>query len=206
MGAPGRLRVRRLLVAAALGGAAVVGTTTPATAHTVGGVDATNYRVEVRSVTPAVPGVTLRPTGDGTRLELVNSGRRTVVVEGYDDEPYLRVGPRGVFENVRSPAHFLNRVLKDPEPPPASADPDAPPEWVRVSTGSTARWHDHRAHWMGDRDPPVVTRAPDEEHLVQRFRIVLRTGDRTATARGVLRWVPGPSPWPWIAGAAALAV
>ena len=206
MGGSGRLRIGRLLVAAALGAAAVVAAAAPAAAHTVGGVDATTYRTEVGSVNPATEGLTVRSIDNGARLELTNSGRRDAVVEGYDGEPYLRVGPRGVYENARSPARFLNRVLRDPEAPPASADPDAPPEWVRVSTGTTARWHDHRAHWMGVEDPPIVRRAPDAEHLVQRFTIAVRVGDREVQVRGDVRYIPGPSPWPWIAGAAVLAI
>lgn len=206
MRAHGRPRLRRLLLAGALGVAAVVGTAGPASAHTVGGVDATNYRTTVRSVSPDNPAITVRVIDNGDRLELTNTGDADVVVVGYDDEPYLRVGPRGVYENVRSPARFLNRVRRNPEPPPASADPTAPPEWRRIASGRTARWHDHRAHWMGLEDPPVVQRAPDTEHLIQRFRIPLRVGDETLRVRGDVRWVPGPSPWPWLAGAAVLAV
>ena len=184
----------------------MIATATPAAAHTVGGVNATNYRTEIRSVTPAAAALTIRAIDNGARLELTNSGRQDVVVEGYDGEPYLRIGPRGVFENARSPARYLNRVLRNPEPPPASADPDAPPEWVRVSSGNTARWHDHRTHWMGVTDPPVVRRAPGAEHLIQRFHLLLHVGDQTVHVRGDVRWIPGPSPWPWIAGAAVLAI
>jgi hypothetical protein len=184
----------------------VVGAASPASAHTVGGVDATNYETTIRSVRPADPAITVRVIDNGDRLELTNRGRSDVVVVGYDDEPYLRVGPRGVFENARSPARFLNRVRRDPEPPPASADPEAPPEWRRVSSGQTARWHDHRAHWMGVDDPPVVARDPGREHLVQRFRVDLRVDDRNVRVRGDLRWVPGPSPWPWVVVAVAVAV
>lgn len=183
-----------------------MGTAGPASAHTVGGVSATNYATTIRSVTPAVPTLAIRVVDNGDRLELTNTGRDDVVVEGYDGEPYLRVGPRGVYENVRSPAVYLNAVRRNPAPPPASADPDATPRWRRVGAGPTARWHDHRAHWMGLQDPPVVQRAPGEEHLVQRFRIDLRRGDETIRVRGDVRWIPGPSPWPWIAGAAVLAV
>ena len=183
-----------------------MGTAAPAAAHTVGGVNATNYRTTIRSVTPADPHVSVRVVDNGDRLELTNTGRQDVVVLGYDGEPYLRVGPRGVFENARSPARYLNRVRRDPEPAPKSADPTAPPRWQRIGSGDSVAWHDHRAHWMGRTDPPVVRRAPGEEHLIQRFRIELLAGDQTLVARGDLRWIPGPSPWPWIAIAVVLAV
>lgn len=201
------VRLRRVLVVSAtlavLGGAGIA-TATPAGAHTVGGIDATNYRTRILAVTPATPGVTVRVIDHGDRLELRNTARRDVVVEGYEGEPYLRVGPRGVFENVRSPATFLNRVRRDPAPAPPSADATAPPEWRRVSSGTTARWHDHRAHWMGTRNPPVVDRAPDREHLIQRFRIVVRRDAELIVVRGDVRWIPGPSPWPWLLTAVGL--
>jgi len=183
-----------------------VATAVPAGAHTVGGVDATNYRTTITAVRPASGAITVRVIDNGDRLELTNRGRADVVVVGYDEEPYLRIGPRGVFENVRSPARYLNRARRDPAPPPASADPEAPPVWRKASSGTTARWHDHRAHWMGAEDLPIVQRAPDEEHLIQRFDIPLLVGDDTIRVVGDVRWIPPPSPWPWIAGAAVLAI
>ena len=186
--------------------ATVVATAAPASAHTVGGVKATNYRTTIRSLSPHPDAVTVRVIDNGSRLELRNAGTRDVIVEGYDGEPYLRVGPRGVFENVHSPARYLNRVRANPTPPPATADPTLAPEWVRVGSGSTARWHDHRAHWMGTIDPPSVQREPGQEHLIQKFVIPLQRGATVIRVRGDVRWIPGPSPWPWIAGAAVLAV
>jgi hypothetical protein len=129
-----------------------------------------------------------------------------VVVLGYDGEPYLRVGPRGTFENTHSPATYLNRSASSvPSKLPATADADAAPAWQKASSSTTARWHDHRAHWMGSSDPPVVTRDRQSEHVIQRFTIKLRTEGRTLSARGMVRWEPGPSPWPWIVLAVALA-
>lgn len=172
----------------------------------MGGVDASNYRTRIRSINPEVAGITLRVVDNGDRLELTNNTGKDVVVVGYDDEPYLRVGPRGVFENERSPATFLNRTRQNPAPPPDSADPTAPPQWRRISNGDTVRWHDHRSHWMGDREPPFVEGAPGAEHLIQRFTIELRTGATTIKARGDVWWIPGPSPWFWIAGAVGFGV
>jgi hypothetical protein len=48
----------------------------------------------------------------GEKIELRNDGRRSVVVVGYEREPYLRITPAGVWENRRSPAVFLNRTLR----------------------------------------------------------------------------------------------
>jgi hypothetical protein len=184
----------------------VLATAAPAVAHTVGGEDATNYRTRVLSLSPAVAGVALRPIEHGDRLQLTNTTDEDVVVVGYEEEPYLRVGPRGVFENRRSPATYLNRTRLGSDAPPARADATAPPQWRRVSSGTTARWHDHRAHWMGNEPPPAVQRASDETHLIQRFTIELRTDGETLRARGDVYWIPPPSPWPWIAVAVVFGV
>jgi len=191
-----------------LGAALVVATAAPAAAHGVGGVEPSNYRTRVDSVEPSTPGLVVRPVDLGTRLELTNRSPTDVVVLGYDGEPYLRVGPRGVFENVRSPATYLNRTLtldEANEPVPPIADPDADARWRRVGDGRTARWHDHRAHWMGRADPPAVQRAPGREHLVQAFEVTLQQGSTSIAVVGDVRWVPGPSPWPWVLGALVLA-
>ena len=54
--------------------------------------------------------MTVRIRDLGRRIELVNDTDQDVVVLGYQSEPYLRVGPAGVFENGRSPSLYQNRV------------------------------------------------------------------------------------------------
>jgi hypothetical protein len=194
-------------IATALGIAIVVFAASPASAHGVGGIQPTNYRTTVGPVTPRVQGVTLESVDLGNGLELQNTSVRDVVVRGYDGEPYLRVGPRGVFENTRSPATYLNRTSTTiPQKIPAIADANAVPVWRKISSSTTARWHDHRAHWMGTSEPPAVQRDPGATHVVQRFAIRLRESGRNLTANGVVEWVPGPSPWPWIAFAVLLVI
>ena len=181
-------------------------TAAPAGAHTVGGEHATNYRTRVGPLSPAIDGVALRPIEHGDRLELSNTTAHDVVVFGYDGEPYLRIGPRGVYENTRSPATYLNRTRLGTDKPPNRVDASAAPEWRRVNRATTARWHDHRAHWMGTTEPPAVQRAPDESHLIQRFTITVRAGGEARRAHGDVYWVPPPSPWPWVAVGVAFGI
>jgi hypothetical protein len=179
----------------------------PAEAREVSGVGATNFETRVTSVTPEVRGVRVRAIELGSRLELANETGEDVVVLGYQDEPYLRVGPRGVFENVRSPAVYINTNRQGTTPVPGSANPSARPEWRQISSGHVARWHDHRTHWMASQEPPMVERAPDRTHVVYRSWIVrLRMGSDTIRVKGDLRWVPGPRPAPWLALAAVVGV
>lgn len=197
----------RTVVVAAAALAAVLLPASPAHAHGVAGAQPTNYATEVHAVQPPVAGVRVRAVDLGEQLELVNTGARTVTVLGYEGEPYLRVGPGGVERNRRSPAVFLNRSSSVPEAAvPPGYDAAAPPEWERVSSGSTARWHDHRAHWMGRADPPAVQDDPGARHVVvEGFEVPLVLDDgTTAVVTGDVVWEPGPSPWPWLALAAGL--
>ena len=201
----GRWGVRAVATVAAVVGGFLLASAAPAGAHGLGGLKPTNYETVLQGVTPHVPGLDLRIVDLGTKVELTNHGRTDVVVLGYDGEPYLRVGPDGVFENRRSPATYLNRSTTITSKPPASADASAPPDWRRVSSGTTARWHDHRAHFMGTDDPPEVARDPGTRHVVDNFRIPLRVGSEAVVGRGQIVYQPPPSPWPWVIGAVLLA-
>jgi hypothetical protein len=178
---------------------------TPAAAHGVAGFTPTNFRTTIDSVTPKIPGVELRVVEAGSRLQLTNRTPDAVLVLGYRNEPYLRVGSDGVFENRRSPATYLNASRTAQRTVPGTADPAAPPEWRKVTSEPVARWHDHRVHWMGDQDPPAVQRNPDRRQVVIPDWVVpMRHGETAIEATGDLAWVPGPSPWPWLALATAL--
>ena len=187
-------------------GLIVVVSAQPAAAHSVPGIQPSNYRTTVQSITPRVPGLAVQAIDLGNKLELRNDTGRDVIVLGYQGEPYLRIGPRGVFENRRSAATYLNRTRNGKAPVPSSADPGAAPQWAKTSTGTTARWHDHRAHWMGTDDPPEVARHPGRRHVLDHWQMQLRRGSQDITVRGDLAWVPGPSPWGWVLGALAAAV
>lgn len=193
---------RRAAATVAATFAVVVTTALPAEAHTVSGAGATNYRTTLTGVAPAVPGITVRLVENGSRLELTNHTATEAVVLGYENEPYLRVGPEGVFENVRSPATYLNVSRTGREAPP-TADAKAAPEWRRLSGGRTARWHDHRIHWMSPDRPPAVRADPGHYHLIDAWTVPFTVAGQRVTVSGTLAWVPGPSPMPWRALAVA---
>jgi hypothetical protein len=196
-----------VVTALALALLAVVLVAPPVGAHSLGGVEPSNYQARVLAVRPPVPGLTVEVVDAGTRLRLVNTGPRDVVVLGYRLEPWLRVGPRGVFENSRSPTLQMAGPRRADSPPPAAVDPGAPASWRQVEAGQSVAWHDHRAHWEADEPPAQVRRAPGSTHVViPEWTVKLRTGGRLVDVVGEVRWVPGPSPLPWLAGAALLAM
>jgi hypothetical protein len=191
-------RLGRLAVVTLCASAALIAAAAPASAHGVGGVQPRNYETTLLRVQPHIPGVELEVVDLGDRLQLTNTTRDDVTVLGYDGEPYLRVGPRGVFENRRSPATYLNRSLVPSKPAPKSTDASAEPVWRRVSDGHIAVWHDHRAHYMGSDEPPVVRRDPSARHVIGRWTVEMQSAGRTIRASGELVWVPPPSPWPYV--------
>jgi hypothetical protein len=181
----------------------------PAYAHGGDAPDGTNYRTQVISVTPALPDVTVRTIEAGARLELANRSEKTVEVLGYDGEPYLEVRPDGVYENIHSPATYLNATLTGGAAVPAEADPTMPPTWRRVTDEPVARWHDHRAHWMTAAKPPQVAADPGRVHRIRDWTVPLRVELSAAQIHGTLDWIPPPMPALWwaaaVLGAAALA-
>ena len=199
------IRLGRAALALALGVATVVVAADPAGAHGVAGIQPSNFATVVEAITPAVSGLSVHVADLGNKLELDNRSGRDVIILGYDNEPYLRVGPGGAYQNDRSPAVYLNRTRTGNVPVPRSADPNAPPLWQKIGDGTTVRWHDHRAHWLASTNPPEVQASPGARHLVQRWTVTLvRDGARIAV-HGAVLWIPGPSPWGWVAMAVAFA-
>lgn len=198
---------RRMVALAAL---VLVVAAEPAAAHSIGGVEATNYRTEITAISPPVPGLTVRLRDLGRRVEVRNRTDEEVVVLGYQEEPYLRVGPTGVFENRRSPSLYQDRATADdPDalvPLPPEADPLAPPEWHRRNGGDTVSWPDHRVVW-GDADPPAVRADPGRaQTVVSRWAFALRKGPdgESIVVTGRIAWVPGPGALPWFLAALVL--
>ncbi|MEY2426245.1 MAG: hypothetical protein QOI61_1817 [Actinomycetota bacterium] len=191
-----------VVIAAAI----VMAGATPAFAHSVAGSGATNYKTTLRRVSPSIPGVHLQVIEAGSRLELSYSGDRTIYVLGYVQEQYLRIDERGVFENLNSPATYINKT-RNGVTPPGDVDPRKAPRWQKVTGGTIARWHDHRVHFMGDINPRPVRAAPGERHVIQPdWQVPITDGTTTAVAHGDLVWVPGPSAAPYLLLALALAL
>ena len=105
----------------------------PAAAHVGDGVAGSDFDGTVTSVRPDLPGVDVRVLQFGDELEVVNTTGTELAVPGYSGEPYLRIGPDGVWRNAHSPATTINLDRFGRTPLPADADPLATPDWVQVS-------------------------------------------------------------------------
>lgn len=199
-------RIVRTAATTLLAGLWLVLLAAPALAHAGGGSDATNYRSAVVDVRPPAAGVSWRVLAGDALLQVVNRTGEELTVSGYQGEPYLRVGPDGVFENRNSPAAYLNNDRLAQTPVPETADPRAEPAWVRVGDRPTFAWHDHRIHWMASTLPPQVQADPNQPVLVNAWQVPFTLAGREAVVAGELRWVPGPVWWPWPLAAGLLAL
>src|SRR5579885_3337069 len=191
---------RALRIAASLVivlGALIAGAA-PASAHTVSGQGSTDFRTTVSGISPPLPGLAVKSVELGSRVQLTWTGSTDLVILGYQGEPYLRVGPGGVYRNRLSPATYLNQTRFGGVTIPADADATKPPQWARLSGGRTVIWHDHRTHWMGGTLPLAVRQHPSQSHVVFRWSIAVETSTQKAVVNGALLWVPSVSPWPWI--------
>jgi hypothetical protein len=198
--------MRRLLLVATAAVVWIGVAAAPASAHSVSGVSGTNFKTTLQSVTPPLPGLTVKVVEAGSRLEVENRTGQELTVLGYKGEPYLRIGPDGVYENRLSPATYLNKSRKGGTPTEAAEKAKVgDTDWAKVSSEPLARWHDHRIHWMGNINPPEVRNSPDSRHVIKmnatepQWAIPMRLASQDVVAKGDLVWEPGPSPLPWFA-------
>jgi hypothetical protein len=149
-----------------------------------------NYRSNVTSVSPQVPGLSLQVLEFADRLLLTNHSGRTVTVYGYSGEPYARVLANGTAEqNVRSPATYLNTNFYANVTVPPIANPKAPPKWVVVDRTGQFEWHDHRIHWMAPTVPPEVKNKA-KRTLIFNWQVPIEVGTRRGAVAGALFWTP----------------
>jgi len=191
------LMLRSTAVSAALGLALGSGLlqAPPANAHSsaLAGPDAAHYRTAVTGLTPAVAGLSVAVEEHGEWIEMTNGTGEQVEVLGYAGEPYLRIGPSGVDENVASVSSFLNNGALG-EVPADTGSSARPPSWVHRGDTSGYRWHDHRIHWVGLKRPPAVAANPGEPSRVNTWSIRLRVASAPVTVHGTLDWL-GRSAW-----------
>jgi hypothetical protein len=168
-----------------------------------------NYRSVIDAVSPKVSGVSLQVLNLDDRLELRNTSGRTVVVEGYNGEPYARLLADGTVQvNRRSPAFYLNDDRFAQVKVPATAKPSATPQWQLVDKAGRFEWHDHRIHWMSEVPPKQVTDTSERTKVFD-WKVPVRVGAERGAVTGTLFWQPtagGGAPVAAIAGFGVIVV
>jgi len=168
-----------------------------------------NYRSVIDRVSPKLPGVRLQVLSLDDRLELQNTSGKTVVVKGYQGEPYARIlGDGTVQVNHNSPAFYLNSDRTSTGKVPASAKAGATPDWQVVDRAGRFQWHDHRIHWMSTIAPKQVTDKTKRTKVFD-WKVPLQVGATTASVNGTLFWAGtggGGAPVAAYAGLAVIAL
>jgi hypothetical protein len=168
-----------------------------------------NYRSVIDTVAPKISGVRLQILNLDDRLELQNTSGRTVVVQGYNGEPYARVLADGTVQvNRRSPAYYLNDDRFGQAKVPAAAKPGATPDWQVVDKAGRFQWHDHRIHWMSQIPPKQVTDKSKRTKVFD-WTVPMQVGGERTAVKGTLFWQPtagGGAPVGAIAGLGAIAL
>jgi hypothetical protein len=190
---------RRTLAAALVALAALIPAAT-ASAH----AGNPNYESVVRDVRPPIPGFNVEVLNGDDRLAVTNRGRSTVTIDGYNREPYVRMSPSGtVAVNLRSPAYYLNQDRFSGAKVPASADPEAAPDWQVVEHNGRYEFHDHRMHWMAGTVPSQVKDRSARTKIFD-WKVPVHAGVATGAITGELFW-RGSSGGPPAGAFAALA-
>ncbi len=182
---------RCLIVTAAV--VAVTALNAPAaSAHSILGPpvpEAAHYLTQITGISPATTGISASVDPHGDWIQVTDTGASAVTILGYGREPYLRVDAGGgVEQNIYSPAVYLNQSLFTDLS--QATQENRPPLWQPVSTGNSARWHDHRIHWMGASRAPAVAAHPGTRQVIGQWTVRLLAGATPVSITDTLSWLP----------------
>ncbi len=196
--------VRRAGCAVITGCALALAVGSPAFADPAGPTD---YLSEITAIDPPTPTIAMVVVGGDSFVELDVASGTEVIVVGYRGEDYLWFRSDGtVLENQNSPSKYNNEERFGGSEIPASATPDAEPDWEAIGSNGRWAWHDHRAHWM-QQIRPVGKAAGDQ---ILEAVIPLRVDGVEVDVTVISTWQPAASRLPIglgvLAGVATIAL
>jgi hypothetical protein len=148
------------------------------------------YRSTITAIEPRMPGLKFKVLFGDDQIYLDNRSGRTVVIKGYDGEPYLRFAPSGIFVNIHSPAGYLNQDRYARVKVPKSATATAKPKWEKLANVHKWAWHDHRIHFMNPIPPPQIKAAPRKPHHVFDWKVPATDNGKKFFITGSLDYKP----------------
>ena len=145
-------------------------------------------RSVVEKVEPRISGVTFTPVrGPAALVRVVNRTDEDVEILSIDGEPFLRVGPRGVFGNTRSPAWFESGNPDGQGVP--GLRPGGKPRWRLFGRRPAWEYYEHRLHPSTVAVPRSV-RDEREPVRLRGFSVPFRHGGRAAKVVGRVEFRP----------------
>ena len=144
----------------------------------------------IDAVDPPVAGVTVQiATSVTAQLVVSNPTPTPVSVLDVNDEPFLRIGPDGVFANKASPWWYLTNSPDGDATVPADAHRGAAARWEQVSTEPAWGWFEHRLHPKARRAPPDVVRTHTTRTLA-RWSVPFSYGAQPFAVKGRIVYEP----------------
>jgi hypothetical protein len=187
----GRVVLVRLSVALAACAAAAAFRPAPADAHVSSGRISTSFEARIDGIRPPVPGDTATVLDGDLKLRIDAAPPHVVTVLGVIHEPFIRIGPGGVFVSSGSPTAEGAGLVTQQQLQAA--------RWIRVSSGHSFTWHENRL-----RPVPFVSGA---DRRVADWSIPLLVDGRPVTVRGSEWYAAQPRRLLWaLPAVAAVAV
>jgi hypothetical protein len=147
------------------------------------------YSSVVHAITPATSGLQAQVLDYDDRLELTNRSGKTVVIYGYDGEPYARVLADGTVQvNMRSPGVKLNEDEGQELSVHSIPLPPGGPRWQTQDRTGRIEWHDHRIHYRAGAVAPQVHDQAKQTKVFD-WSVPLRVGAAPGAIAGTLTWV-----------------
>ena len=153
------------------------------------GQSASVYGV-VDRVEPRLGGVEIRvENGPFTLIAVENTTDTYLDVLADSGEPFLRVGPRGVFANLNSPQWYLSNSPEASAAVPPSAREESRPRWGRVSSAPKWAWFDERLNPQEGEHAAAIADAHEVTKLAD-WSVLLRYGGSKVKVDGHLEYRP----------------
>ncbi len=186
----GRVVLVRLSLALAACTAAAAIRPAPADAHVSSGRISTSFEARIDGIRPPVPGVTATVLDGDLKLRIDADPPHVVTVLGVIHEPFIRIGPGGVFVSSGSPTAESAGLVTQQQMRTA--------RWIRVSGGHSFAWHENRL-----RPVPFVS---GSDRRVAGWSIPLLFDGRPVTIRGSEWYAAQPRRLLWALPAVAAVV
>jgi hypothetical protein len=154
-----------------------------ASAHARSTTVALDYRLELDARTRSNADLSVGILDGDRDLRLSSRNGSTITVLGDLGEPMLRIGPRGTWVNRASVTAAAEKLTTTGR------------GWLRLSSGRSVTWHEHRLS-----PPPWRPGLPPA-----RFDIPLLVDGKRAAISGTFVHHDRPALWPWAVVAAGLA-
>ena len=178
-------RMFRLIVASILGVCAVPVVAASGASAALRGVSP--YRTVITGISPTVSGIRVEVDPAGAWIQVTNTTRRLLIVQGYMHEPYLRIDRHGVHANMCSPSAAVDAGTTAGAYGAACAGSAV--RWQTRTAGCTVRWPDQRIRWSGSGRPQGVETPQETLRLATWAVMMIFDGRRRLVVHGTVDWL-----------------